>query len=78
MAFRQFSDARMALGIEPVHPFVLIHVSAEQNRFLVDHLYDENDTPLSNIIDVQVSNLRKKFGSTFITTHRGLGYSIDT
>ena len=45
---------------------------------LYDHLYDENDTPLSNIIDVQVSNLRKKFGSAFITTHRGLGYSIDT
>jgi two-component system OmpR family response regulator len=44
---------------------------------LYDHLYDENDTPLSNIIDVQVSNLRKKLGAAFITTHRGLGYSID-
>lgn len=44
---------------------------------LYDHLYDENDTPHSNIIDVQISNLRKKLGTTFITTHRGLGYSID-
>ncbi len=44
---------------------------------IYDHLYDENDTPLSNIIDVQVSSLRKKFGSSFITTHRGQGYSID-
>ncbi|MCW1921383.1 response regulator transcription factor [Luteolibacter arcticus] len=44
---------------------------------LYNHLYDENDTPLSNIIDVQISNLRKKLGPTFITTHRGLGYSID-
>lgn len=44
---------------------------------LYDHLYDENDTPLSNIVDVQVSNLRKKLGPAFITTHRGLGYSID-
>jgi two-component system OmpR family response regulator len=44
---------------------------------LYDHLYDENDTPLSNIIDVQISNLRKKLGAGLITTHRGLGYSID-
>lgn len=44
---------------------------------LYNHLYDENDTPMSNIIDVQISNLRKKLGADFITTHRGLGYSID-
>ncbi len=44
---------------------------------LYDHLYDENDTPLSNIIDVQISNLRKKLGAEFITTHRGQGYSIE-
>lgn len=44
---------------------------------LYNHLYDENDTPMSNIIDVQISNLRKKLGAAFITTHRGLGYSID-
>ncbi|MEO5912904.1 MAG: response regulator transcription factor [Luteolibacter sp.] len=44
---------------------------------LYDHLYDENDTPMSNIVDVQISNLRKKFGAEFITTHRGQGYCID-
>ncbi|MES2660553.1 MAG: response regulator transcription factor [Verrucomicrobiota bacterium] len=44
---------------------------------LYDHLYDENDTPMSNIVDVQISNLRKKFGAAFITTHRGQGYCID-
>lgn len=44
---------------------------------LYDHLYDENDTPMSNIVDVQVSNLRKKFGKDFIITHRGQGYCID-
>jgi two-component system, OmpR family, response regulator len=43
---------------------------------LYDHLYDENDTPMSNIVDVQVSNLRRKLGAHLITTHRGLGYSI--
>jgi len=45
---------------------------------LYDHLYDENDTPMSNIIDVQVSNLRRKLGAELITTYRGLGYSIET
>ncbi len=45
---------------------------------LYDHLYDENDTPVSNIIDVQISTLRKKLGAALISTHRGLGYSIDT
>ncbi len=44
---------------------------------LYDHLYDENDTPLSNIIDVQISNLRKKLGAALITTYRGQGYSIE-
>jgi len=43
---------------------------------LYDHLYDENDTPMSNIVDVQVSNLRKKLGADLITTHRGQGYCI--
>jgi len=32
---------------------------------------------MSNIIDVQISNLRKKLGAQLITTHRRLGYSID-
>jgi two-component system, OmpR family, response regulator len=44
---------------------------------LYDHLYDENDTPMSNIVDVQVFNLRKKLGTSFITTHRGQGYCIE-
>lgn len=45
---------------------------------LYDHLYDENDTPLSNIIDVQVSNLRKKLGAELIRTYRGQGYCIES
>ena len=43
---------------------------------LYEHLHDENDTPLSNLVDVHVSNLRKKLGAEFIVTHRGQGYSI--
>jgi len=44
---------------------------------LYDHLFDEDDNTLSNLLDVHVSNLRKKLGTGFITTHRGHGYSIE-
>jgi two-component system OmpR family response regulator len=44
---------------------------------LYDHLFDENDTSLSNLLDVHVSNVRKKLGHEFITTRRGHGYCIE-
>jgi two-component system OmpR family response regulator len=44
---------------------------------LYEHLFDENDSTLSNLLDVHVSNLRKKLGHDFITTRRGHGYSIE-
>jgi two-component system, OmpR family, response regulator len=44
---------------------------------LYEHLFDEDDNTLSNLLDVHVSNLRKKLGHDFITTRRGHGYSIE-
>ena len=44
---------------------------------LYDHLFDENDSTLSNLLDVHVSNIRKKLGHDFITTRRGHGYCIE-
>src|SRR5208283_4896677 len=44
---------------------------------LYDHLFDENDSTLSNLLDVHVSNIRKKLGHEFITTRRGHGYCVD-
>jgi two-component system OmpR family response regulator len=44
---------------------------------LYEHLFDEDDSTLSNLLDVHVSNLRKKLGAGFITTRRGHGYSIE-
>ena len=44
---------------------------------LYEHLFDEDDDTLSNLLDVHVSNIRKKLGSDFITTRRGHGYSIE-
>jgi two-component system OmpR family response regulator len=44
---------------------------------LYEHLFDEDDSTLSNLLDVHVSNLRKKLGADFITTRRGHGYCIE-
>jgi two-component system, OmpR family, response regulator len=44
---------------------------------LYEHLFDENEVTLSNILDVHVFNLRKKLGQEFITTRRGHGYCIE-
>lgn len=44
---------------------------------LYEHLFDENEDSLSNLLDVHVSNLRRKLGRDLITTRRGLGYCIE-
>jgi len=44
---------------------------------LYEHLFDEHDDTLSNLLDVHVSNVRKKLGPDFITTRRGHGYAIE-
>ena len=44
---------------------------------LYEHLFDESETTLSNIIDVHVFNLRRKMGQDFIVTRRGHGYCIE-
>jgi two-component system, OmpR family, response regulator len=43
---------------------------------LYEHLFDENDSTLSNLLDVHVFNIRKKLGQDFIITRRGHGYCI--
>lgn len=44
---------------------------------LYDHLFDEAESTLSNLLDVRVSALRKKIGQDLITTRRGHGYCIE-
>lgn len=44
---------------------------------LYEHLFDENESSLSNLLDVHISNIRKKIGHDLISTRRGLGYSIE-
>jgi two-component system, OmpR family, response regulator len=44
---------------------------------LYEHLFDENDDTLSNLLDVHVFSIRKKLGAELITTRRGQGYCIE-
>jgi two-component system OmpR family response regulator len=57
--------------------FLVLHRGKIVTRtMLYDHLFDENEDSLSNLLDVHVSNLRKKLGPDFVVTRRGQGYLI--
>jgi two-component system, OmpR family, response regulator len=73
-------------GGEPVHlaakeyallELLVLHrgkvVSRQQ---IYEHIYDEDDDSLSNVVDVYVSNLRRKLGKDFLETRRGQGYIV--
>jgi two-component system OmpR family response regulator len=44
---------------------------------IYDHIFDEADDSLSNLIEVHVSRIRKKLGKDFIETRRGQGYILN-
>src|ERR1051325_11714642 len=45
---------------------------------LYEHLFDESDDTLSNLLDVHVFSIRKKLGRELISTRRGQGYCIES
>lgn len=44
---------------------------------LYEHLMDETDDTLSNLVDVHIFSIRKKLGAELIATRRGQGYCIE-
>jgi two-component system OmpR family response regulator len=44
---------------------------------LYEHVLDENDDTLSNLMDVHVFSIRRKLGQQLISTRRGMGYCIE-
>lgn len=44
---------------------------------LYEHLFDENDETLSNLLDVHVFGIRRKLGADIIVTRRHQGYCIE-
>jgi two-component system, OmpR family, response regulator len=54
-----------------------LHAGRLVTRSMIyEHLFGENDDSLSNLVEVHVSNVRKKLGRDFITTRRGHGYLV--
>jgi two-component system OmpR family response regulator len=45
---------------------------------LYEHVLDETDDTLSNLLDVHIFSIRKKLGHDLIATRRGQGYGIET
>jgi two-component system OmpR family response regulator len=45
-------------------------------EFLYEHLFDERDETMSNMLDVYIYKLRHKLGKGLIRTRRGMGYQI--
>jgi len=81
-AARRVSKAGQAVILTGREYSVLEFIAQRRGKIvsrtdLYEHLHDEEDTPMSNLVDVHVFNLRKKLGQTFIITHRGQGYSIE-
>lgn len=81
-AARRVTKAGQAVVLT-AREYALVELLALHRGKLVDrtmiyeHLFDENDDSLSNLVEVHVCNVRKKLGKDFITTRRGEGYQID-
>ncbi len=58
--------------------YLLLHRGEVVSRTqLYEHLWDENDDTLSNLVDVHIFSIRKKLGAEVITTRRGQDYCIE-
>lgn len=57
----------------------LMHRAGEvvSKSTLTEHIYDQTFDRDSNVIEVMVNRLRKKLGTGFIKTRRGIGYVIE-
>ena len=57
--------------------FLAVHAGELVTRTMIyDHIYDDQDDSLSNVVDVYVSNLRRKLGRELLETRRGEGYVL--
>lgn len=65
-----------AIEYSLVH-YLLMHCNTVVSRTdLYEHLFNEDDDSLSNVLDVHICNARRKLGGDYIKTRRGHGYII--
>jgi len=79
---RRVTRAGAAVDLAPKEyallEFLALHRGTLVTRsVLYEHIYDDRDDSMSNLVDVYVSTLRRKLGHALIRTCRGSGYIID-
>jgi two-component system OmpR family response regulator len=82
LAAKSVSDAGVTIPLT-AREYALVELLALNRGKLVtrsmiyDHIFDEEDDSLSNLVEVHVSHIRKKLGRDFIETRRGQGYILN-
>lgn len=75
---RRGRDVRLSPKEFALLEYLALHRGTVVSRAtLHEHLYDEDDESISNVLEVYVSNIRRKLGRDAISTRRGEGYTID-
>lgn len=82
LAARSVSQDGVAIALTAreyaIFEYLVLHRGGVISRTtLYEHLFDETDDSLSNVIDVHIFSLRKKLGRELISTRRGQGYCIE-
>ncbi len=80
---RQVSQAGEAVPLTAREYGIVEYLATHQGKVvsrteLSEHLFDETDDSMSNLLDVHIVNIRKKLGKAFIATRRGLGFCIES
>lgn len=82
LASRRVAKAGAAVSLSGREYSILEYLALHRGKIvtrsdLFEHLHDETEIPLSNLLDVHVFNLRRKLGADFIKTYRGQGFSLE-
>lgn len=78
MVTRRGEPVRLGPREYAIVEYLALHRGENVSRTtLYEHLFDENDDPFSNVIDVHIAKLRKKLGKNLIETRHGYGYCIE-
>ena len=70
-----------AVALTAKEYMILEYLALQQGKVvtrteLYEHVFDERDDTMSNLLDVHVYNIRKKLAGDLIATRRGQGYCI--
>jgi len=79
---RTVTKAGQAIPLTAREYGILEYLAAHRGKVisrstLYEHLFDDSEDTMSNLLDVHISGIRKKLGHELIATRRGHGYVIE-